>query len=44
MSDSDATVDGVRGTVTLGTDSTLEGAAIEGALTLGPWSGLVVAG
>jgi alpha-glucosidase len=44
MSDSDATVDGVRGTVTLGTDRTLEGAAVEGALTLGPWSGLVVAG
>ncbi len=44
MSDSAVTFDGVRGTVTLSTDRTLEGAAVEGALTLGPWSGLVVGG
>ncbi len=42
MSDTAVTFDGVRGAVTLSTDRTLEGAAVEGALTLEPWSGLVV--
>jgi hypothetical protein len=33
----------VRGTVVVATDGTLDGSVIEGALTLGPWSGAVVA-
>jgi alpha-glucosidase len=43
MSDTPATFDGVGGTVTVGTEHTLEGSSIEGALSLGPWSGAVVA-
>ena len=43
MSDAPATFDGVGGTVTVGTEHTLEGSSIEGALSLGPWSGAVVA-
>jgi alpha-glucosidase len=44
MSDASATIDGLRGTVTLGTDRTLEGGVVEGALTIEPWSGVVVKG
>ena len=36
MSDAPATFDGVRGNVTVGTDHSLEGSSVEGALTLGP--------
>ena len=43
MSDVPASFDDVRGTVTVATEHTLEGSSIEGALTLGPWSGAVVA-
>ena len=44
MSDSDATVDDVCGTVILAVDGTLEGGTVEGALSVGRWSGLVVEG
>ena len=43
MSDVPATFDGVPRHLTVGTEHTLEGSSIEGALTLGPWSGAVVA-
>ena len=43
MSDAPATFDGVGGTVTVCTEHTLEGSSVEGALSLGPWSGAVVA-
>jgi hypothetical protein len=42
MSDAPATVDGVRGTLTVCTDHALEGSVAEGALTLAPWTGAVV--
>jgi hypothetical protein len=32
----------VRGTVVVATDGALDGAVVEGALTLGPWNGAVV--
>jgi alpha-glucosidase len=44
MSDSDANVDDVCGAVILASDGTLEGGTVEGALTVGRWSGLVVEG
>ena len=43
MSSDRATFDDVQGTVTVATDRHLEGSAIEGGLTLAPWSGAVVA-
>ena len=43
MSSDPATFDDVQGTVTVATDRHLEGSAIEGGLTLAPWSGAVVA-
>ncbi len=43
MSAAPATFDAVGGNVTVGTEHTLEGSSVEGALTLGPWSGAVVA-
>jgi hypothetical protein len=43
MADVPASFEAVRGRVTLTTDDALEGASIEGALTLAPWSGVVVA-
>jgi len=43
MSAAPATFEGVGGNVTVGTEHTLEGSSVEGALTLGPWSGAVVA-
>ena len=43
LSDTPATFGGVSGTVTVGTEHTLEGSSIEGALSLGAWSGAVVA-
>jgi alpha-glucosidase len=42
MSTDPATFDHVQGTVTVATDRRLEGSAIEGGLTLAPWSGAVV--
>ena len=35
-------ITGLRGSVTLSTDRTLEGTAVEGACTLAPWTGVVV--
>jgi alpha-glucosidase len=43
MSDERAEFADVRGRVVVATDDTLDGSAVEGALTLGPWSGAVVA-
>jgi hypothetical protein len=43
MSDADAPFADVRGTVVVATDGSLEGSVAEGALTLTPWSGAVVA-
>jgi len=42
MSAAPVTFDHVQGTVTVATDRHLEGSAIEGSLTLAPWSGAVV--
>jgi alpha-glucosidase len=44
MSDAAVTIDDIRGTVTLSTDRAIEGAVLEGAFTLEPWSGLIVKG
>jgi alpha-glucosidase len=43
MTEAPATFADVRGTVSVATDATLEGSAIEGGLALAPWSGAVVA-
>jgi len=43
MSDVPAEFADVRGTVVVATDGALNGSAAEDALTLGPWSGAVVA-
>jgi glycosidase len=43
MADVPATFDAVRGRVTLTTESDFEGAIVEGALALAPWSGVIVA-
>ena len=43
MSDVAATFDGVRGRITLTTEADFEGAVVEGALGLAPWSGVIVA-
>jgi len=42
MSDAAASFADVRGTVVVATDGALDGAVVEGALTLGPWNGAVV--
>jgi alpha-glucosidase len=43
MSDAPAGFHDVRGTVVVATDRALDGSVVEGALTLEPWSGAVVA-
>ena len=43
LSDAPVRVDGVRGTVLVGTDRARDGAAVDGALELGPWEAAVVA-
>jgi alpha-glucosidase len=43
MSDAPVGFDDVRGTVVVATDRALDESVVEGALTLGPWSGAVVA-
>jgi alpha-glucosidase len=43
MSDTPAEFADVRGRVVVATDGTLDGAVAEGTLTLGPWTGAVVA-
>lgn len=43
MAEATATFADLQGTVTVATDVTLEGSAIEGGLTLAAWSGAVVA-
>jgi glycosidase len=43
MSDAPATFEAGRGTVTVATEHGLEGTGVDGALTLAPWSGAVVA-
>jgi alpha-glucosidase len=42
LSDRPAIVNGLRGTVTVATDRTLEGAASAGEMTLAPWTGAVL--
>jgi hypothetical protein len=36
------TVDGLSGTVLIGTDRERDGARVDGALELGPWEGAVL--
>jgi alpha-glucosidase len=43
MSDTATEFEDVQGRVVVATDGTLDGAVVEGALTLGPWGGAVVA-
>jgi alpha-glucosidase len=43
MSDAEVTVDGVDGTVLIGTDRARDGERVEGGLRLGPWQGAVLA-
>jgi glycosidase len=42
LSDAQATVEGVSGTVAVSTDRTHEGAVVGGSLTLAPWSGSIL--
>jgi alpha-glucosidase len=42
LSDAPASFEGVAGRVELATDGALEGSAVEGALTVGPWGGAIV--
>jgi alpha-glucosidase len=42
LSDAAVTVEGLRGHVVIGTDRARDGQAVEGALTLAPWQGVVV--
>jgi alpha-glucosidase len=42
LSDVDATVSGIEGTVCIGTDRVRDGSAVSGSVHLGPWEGLVV--
>ena len=43
MSDAPAEFEDVAGGCIVATDGALDGAAVEGALTLGPWTGAVIA-
>jgi alpha-glucosidase len=43
LSGEDVVVDGVRGRVAVGTDRGRDGEAVAGAVSLGPWEGVVVA-
>jgi alpha-glucosidase len=42
LADADATVEGLSGRVAIGTDRARDGEAVDGALRLGPWEGVVV--
>jgi len=42
MSDSAKAITAPGGSITLATDRSLEGTAVEGALTVAPWTGLVI--
>ncbi len=42
LSDAEVTVDGIDGTVLVGTDRARDGERVAGALRLGPWEGAVL--
>jgi glycosidase len=42
LTDQDATVDAVEGTILIGTDREHDGLAVSGPLTLGAWEGVII--
>jgi hypothetical protein len=42
LSDAPVAVEGLRGRVLIGTDRCRDGSAVDGAVELGPWEGVVL--